>query len=162
MSDKIVTIGTAQQELTIERDGSLLRAGEHVIEILAVRDGEIDIRAGDREHTVPFFVDGSTVSFSFDGILWFADVADRGARTRARHRDHSTAAPMPGLVLRVLVRENDTVVRGAPLLILEAMKMEHQIVAPRDGRVAAIRCGEGEMVQPGLELVEIEDANGDS
>ncbi|MBV8546332.1 MAG: acetyl-CoA carboxylase biotin carboxyl carrier protein subunit [Acidobacteria bacterium] len=65
------------------------------------------------------------------------------------------AAPMPGVVLKILVNVGDEVAKGAPLLILEAMKMEHQITAPRDGKVAAINCKEGEMVQPGLDLVTL-------
>ena len=64
-------------------------------------------------------------------------------------------APMPGVVLKVLVAVGDHVAKGTTLLILEAMKMEHQITAPRDGTVAAIHCQEGEMVQPGLDLVTL-------
>ena len=62
---------------------------------------------------------------------------------------------MPGMVLKILVTVGQEVTKGTPLLILEAMKMEHQIVAPRDGTVKAINCREGELVQPGIDLVEI-------
>jgi biotin carboxyl carrier protein len=47
------------------------------------------------------------------------------------------------------------VTKGTPLIILEAMKMEHQIVATRDGKITAIRCSEGELVQPGTDLIEM-------
>jgi len=57
--------------------------------------------------------------------------------------------------LKILVAVGQQVAKGAPLVILEAMKMEHQVVAPRDGTVAAIHCTEGELVQPGVDLVEI-------
>ncbi|HYI08844.1 MAG TPA: biotin/lipoyl-containing protein [Thermoanaerobaculia bacterium] len=157
MTDKIVTIGSQQSEIELERDGSTLRAGEHVLEIVATRADEMEIRIGGRLHVVPYVVQGSTVSFAFDGDIWFADVSDKGARAKARHRDHSTAAPMPGQVLKILVREGDVVAKGAALVILEAMKMEHTIVAPRDGTIAAVNCREGEMVQPGVELVTMND-----
>ena len=49
----------------------------------------------------------------------------------------------------------DEVTKGTPLLILEAMKMEHQLTAPSDGVVASINCKEGELVQPGLDLVTL-------
>jgi 3-methylcrotonyl-CoA carboxylase alpha subunit len=62
---------------------------------------------------------------------------------------------MPGVVLRILVRQGDVVAKGAPLVILEAMKMEHQIVATHDGTVVAVNCSEGEMVQPGTDLVDL-------
>jgi biotin carboxyl carrier protein len=63
---------------------------------------------------------------------------------------------MPGAVLKILVKPGDVVKRGTPLVILEAMKMEHPIVAPRDGTVVSVNCREGELVQPGLELVTIQ------
>jgi 3-methylcrotonyl-CoA carboxylase alpha subunit len=53
------------------------------------------------------------------------------------------------------VSVGDEVAKGAPLLILEAMKMEHQITSPRDGTIASVNCKEGEMVQPGLDLVTL-------
>jgi 3-methylcrotonyl-CoA carboxylase alpha subunit len=66
------------------------------------------------------------------------------------------SAPMPGLVLKILVASGAVVEKGAPLIILEAMKMEHQIHAPYAGTVRAVNCHEGELVQPGVDLVEIE------
>jgi 3-methylcrotonyl-CoA carboxylase alpha subunit len=65
------------------------------------------------------------------------------------------SAPMPGVVLKILVSAGDVVTKGQPLLILEAMKMEHVIAAPFDGRVSAVNCSEGELVQPGVDLIEL-------
>lgn len=127
-------------------------------ELVALRDGEAEIRVGDRTHVVPFVVSGSKVSFAYDGEIYSIDVGDRGGRSRARHRDHSMAAPMPGMVLKILVRPGSVVTKGMPLIILEAMKMEHPIVAAHDGVVAAVNCSEGQMVEPGVDLVELEPA----
>ncbi|HET7436422.1 MAG TPA: biotin/lipoyl-containing protein, partial [Thermoanaerobaculia bacterium] len=156
MTDKIVTIGAVQTEIALERDASGFTAGEQRLEVLDVRADEIEIRANGRTHVVPYVVQGSTVSFAFDGEIYSADVSDKGARAKARHRDHSMSAPMPGVVTKILVKQGDVVAKGAPLLILEAMKMEHAITAPRDGTVSALHCTEGEMVQPGVELVELQ------
>lgn len=141
---KIVTIDGKTSE--VETTG---------VEVLAVREDEIEVRAEGRTHLVPFVVQGSTVFFVFDGETYAAEVTDKGARAKARHRDHSTSAPMPGAVLKILVKQGDVVAKGAPLVILEAMKMEHQITAPFDGTVAAIHCKEGELVQPGVDLVDV-------
>ena len=155
--DKIVTISGETAELQVEREGTTIRAGAHAIELVAVRDNEAEIRVGDRTHLVPFVVQGTTVSFAFDGEVYSADVADKGARPKSRSRDQSTSAPMPGMVLKIMAAAGDVVTKGAPLLVLEAMKMEHQIVAPRDGKIAAVNCREGEMVQPGIELVTFDE-----
>jgi 3-methylcrotonyl-CoA carboxylase alpha subunit len=64
-------------------------------------------------------------------------------------------APMPGRVVQVRVRTGDQVARGAALLVLEAMKMEHTIVAPIDGAVAAVHYGEGDLVEEGVDLIDI-------
>lgn len=128
---------------------------KHDIELLAVRGDEAELRVDGRTRLVPFIVEGNEVSFAYDGDIWVIEVAGKGSPARARHRDYSMSAPMPGVVLKILVAVGDDVVKGTPLLILEAMKMEHQITAPRDGKVASINCKEGEMVQPGLDLVTL-------
>jgi 3-methylcrotonyl-CoA carboxylase alpha subunit len=66
------------------------------------------------------------------------------------------AAPMPGKVLQVLVAAGAQVLKGTPLVILEAMKMEHTIAAPHDGRIVEIHFKAGEQVNEGVELLRLE------
>jgi 3-methylcrotonyl-CoA carboxylase alpha subunit len=68
----------------------------------------------------------------------------------------SLVAPMPGKVVAVLVEAGAEVKKGAPLLVLEAMKMEHTVVSPRDGRVAAVHFAAGALVTEGAQLVALE------
>jgi 3-methylcrotonyl-CoA carboxylase alpha subunit len=65
-------------------------------------------------------------------------------------------APMPATVVSLRAKPGDTVGEGDTLLVLEAMKMELPIRAPRAGIVKSVHCVEGELVQPGTNLVEIE------
>ncbi len=65
-------------------------------------------------------------------------------------------APMPGKIVAIFVATGDRVEKDAPLLILEAMKMEHTIRAPARGRIAQIHCKLGEQVDEGAELIDFE------
>ncbi|MFZ8907159.1 MAG: acetyl-CoA carboxylase biotin carboxyl carrier protein subunit [Poseidonia sp.] len=65
-------------------------------------------------------------------------------------------APMPGKVLEVLVAQGDVVEAGTPLMVLEAMKMEHRIVAASDGKVVAVHYAAGDQVAQGAVLLDLE------
>jgi 3-methylcrotonyl-CoA carboxylase alpha subunit len=68
------------------------------------------------------------------------------------------AAPIPGRVVQVMVREGDSVSRGQVLAVLEAMKTEIRITAPADGVVAHVGCAAGESVEEGTEIVTLKGA----
>ena len=67
----------------------------------------------------------------------------------------TVSAPMPGNIIRVDVAQGDTVKAGQILIILEAMKMENEIVAPMDGTVAQVVTSKGSVVDTGAPLVVI-------
>jgi 3-methylcrotonyl-CoA carboxylase alpha subunit len=67
--------------------------------------------------------------------------------------DAGLSAPMPGKVIVIHVAKGAKVAKGAPLLVMEAMKMEHSIVAPKDGVVDDILYGVGDQVLEGAALV---------
>ncbi|MEV4009197.1 biotin carboxylase N-terminal domain-containing protein [Nonomuraea angiospora] len=69
----------------------------------------------------------------------------------------SLLAPMPGSVLRVEVEPGDRVTKGQPVLVLEAMKMEHRIAAPSDGVVADVHVEKGRQVEAGAVLAIIQE-----
>ena len=78
----------------------------------------------------------------------FAEVVEAGGRV---------LAPMPGQVVSVAVSEGDHVGAGDVLVVVEAMKMEHEVRAPGPGTVTAVRFAPGERVEEGVELVSIDD-----
>ena len=103
--------------------------------------------------------DSARLIVVLDGANHMFDVADPLAAPEASANGAAKVmAPIPGRVASLLVRSGDTVKRGQVLLVLEAMKMEFPLIAPRDGTIARLRCAEGEMVEEGVELVELDDA----
>ena len=85
--------------------------------------------------------------------------ATRGAREELRATSSGpevVASIMPGKVVRVLVSTGDPIEAGQGLVVVEAMKMENEIVAPRAGRVAAVNVEPGRAVETGAALVVIE------
>jgi biotin carboxyl carrier protein len=80
---------------------------------------------------------------------------DTGGRIRgSRASSHDLSAPMPATVIRVAVKPGAAVGKGDTLLVLEAMKMELPIRAPFDGVIKAVHCKAGDLVQPGVPLLD--------
>lgn len=84
-----------------------------------------------------------------------AAVAPQAAPKAAVAGGESVAAPMPGTILDLKVQEGDTVQAGQVLLILEAMKMENEIMAPSAGKVLSIQVSKGASVNAGDALIVI-------
>lgn len=77
-------------------------------------------------------------------------------QTKNKKKDHGQMlSPMPGKILKILVHEGEEVVPGTPILVMEAMKMEHTIKASRNGVIEKIYFKEGEQIQGGVELVKL-------
>jgi biotin carboxyl carrier protein len=99
------------------------------------------------------------------GDRWDAEVVDERTRhirsltagASAAHGPATMRAPMPGLVVRLLVETGQEVEAGSGIVVLEAMKMENELKAPAAGVVGAIRVGAGEPVEKGQVLVELRE-----
>ena len=100
---------------------------------------------------------GASVAPSAAPAVKAAAPAPAAAPAKAAQGNISVTAPMPGKVLAVKVNVGDSVQSGAPVLVLEAMKMENDIVAPKDGKVVAINVKVGDSVESGAVLVSLED-----
>lgn len=92
-----------------------------------------------------------------DGRVAEIEIQDEGrARPGIRTSRDELSSPMPATVIRVLVQPGARVSRRDTLVVLEAMKMEWPVRAPRDGVVTAVHCQNGELVQPGVNLLDLE------
>ncbi len=90
----------------------------------------------------------------FEAVIWADPLAEVARRADAG----GLTAPMNASVVAVSVAVGDSVDAGTPLVVLEAMKMEHSIRAPRAGVVTALFCSPGELVAEGTALVELEES----
>jgi 3-methylcrotonyl-CoA carboxylase alpha subunit len=90
-----------------------------------------------------------------DNLLPIKRVDPIAAAEASDTQQGGLCAPMNGSIVRVLVEVGQQVEAGTPLVVLEAMKMEHSIRASQAGTVAALYCAEGEMVSEGAVLVEL-------
>lgn len=123
------------------------------------------LRLGDAVHRLQLAPggDGSAWTLAHEGHRRTLDVADerrRALRDRAAAARRSLGpapllAPMPGLVVRVLVAPGDVVRAGQGLVVVEAMKMENELRAAGEAVVRAVRCTPGAAVEKGAVLVEL-------
>jgi len=99
-----------------------------------------------QHHLLPLFAQGKPSAAS--------DADTLIARSTAAHQQSNIKAPLPGRVISVFVAAGDSVIAGQPLLIMEAMKMEHTLRAQSATVIAAVWCEDEQMVQPDQLLIE--------
>jgi len=123
----------------------------------ALPNGAMDLQLRGHRHTVHIYTQGKQVHvFCASGARQF-DAIDRLAHATVAPADVGRlSAPMPGKLLSFSVKAGDTVRQGQALAVMEAMKMEHQIIAPADGRVQELLFAPGDQVSEGAELLRME------
>jgi biotin carboxyl carrier protein len=133
-------------------------AAEFDVAAEVMPDGKLRM-VSDGRTTVAEVTPAGTRRFVRLGTMDFVLDREASGRSRGAGAQHagSLEAPMPGVVTKVMVVVGDEVTKGQPLVAIEAMKMEHQIRAPRAGRVKLVAASPGLMVQSGAVLVELAD-----
>jgi 3-methylcrotonyl-CoA carboxylase alpha subunit len=146
--------GEEVADVRIERDSALLDNRRVTFEV-SRRDGRLEaIRIGQDVFRIRVAREKERV------FVWCAgEVREflRAGRRSARMVEAAggLAAPMPGRVRRIVAKAGSSVARGDVILILEAMKMEHAIRAPRAGTIEKIFHAEGDLVEAGAVLAAI-------
>ena len=151
-TEKAVNAGYAGDSFVLEFEGKTVTAAgrftgssELRVDLGGRRINVTVVSANEKRHV---FIDG--VSFVFAAIDPLFHAGSGGGA------EGGLTAPMPGKVIALIAPVGSKVEKGAPLLILEAMKMEHTIAAPVAGTVKAFHFNVGEQVSDGAELVEFE------
>jgi len=122
-------------------------------------DGAIEACIGDEALRAHAFTRGGITHLYRDGTHQVFELLDPYLpESVAAERAGELVAPMPGRVIAVLVEPGARVARGAALVVMEAMKMEHTVTAPAAGVIAEIHCAVGDQVREGTELLRLENA----
>jgi 3-methylcrotonyl-CoA carboxylase alpha subunit len=143
---------------TAEAEGWRLQLDERALVAGGERrlDGGLGVELDGVRRRVIVLEHGREIAVFLDGESWRLVEIDPLAPPAG---DDPTAgrltAPMPGRVTQLLVEPGDGVGRGQPLIIIEAMKMEHTVTAPADGVVEAVRFAVGDLVEEGAELITL-------
>jgi biotin carboxyl carrier protein len=158
-----------------------LGAREAAIDVTALPDGRWDVRVDGQPVSVDvesigdaisIVVEGRVIDLHLEGSLPNVEYAshvargaaiietdrtrsDRSLRSSSRTREDVVVAPMPGRIVRVLAAPGDRVEAGAPLLVIEAMKMENELRAGHAATVSKICVEPGATVEAGAKLVEL-------
>jgi 3-methylcrotonyl-CoA carboxylase alpha subunit len=122
-------------------------AGQHEYGA-TIGDAHVTGRVFIDNDTFHVFCRGEALAFEWQNLL--AHAAD------AEHGEGRLTAPMPGKVIAVLVEQGAVVEKGQPLIVMEAMKMEHTIGAPAAGKVAEVLYGVGDQVADGAQLLVLD------
>jgi biotin carboxyl carrier protein len=159
---------TAQVEVDVEEAGPgrlvlTLSGKRHEVDALPLPHGAVSLLVDNQVYDVEFDDVGEEVQVLVRGDVFVVDVADeRSLRLRAGAAPLKVEgrvtllAPMPGKVVRVLVKQGDSVQEGQGLVVVEAMKMENELKSPKAGTVTELFAREGSPVEANAKLLTVE------
>jgi biotin carboxyl carrier protein len=132
----------------------------HAVSVSDAAHGLMHLRIGAHSHELGLEREGSGYRVCFPGDSLSVELASATARGSAApaRPDHGPArltAPMPGRVVRVLSQAGADVIAGQGLVVIEAMKMENELRAPRGGRLLELLVREGQAVEAGTLLAVV-------
>ena len=157
-------VGNDLREVTIARSDGQYRVTvdgtEHVVDARKLESDFYSLVVDGRSYEVSVESDGSSYYVRHGAVEQVITLADPGRRARQLRAGgegpEKVVAMMPGRVVRLLVSDGDTVARGQGLAVVEAMKMENEIPAPKSGRISSINVESGRTVEAGETLMVIE------
>lgn len=158
------TIGERTLVIEVNRDGEVVIDGEsYPIDLRAIDDETFSLIMEHASHEALVELAGDEVHVMLNGRLYQVQVLDERARRLApaggggalHAGEVVVKSPMPGLIVAVPVAEGEVVKKGQTVVVLESMKMENELKAPRDGTVASIKVAPRQNVEQHQSLVII-------
>ncbi|HWO00266.1 MAG TPA: acetyl-CoA carboxylase biotin carboxyl carrier protein subunit [Blastocatellia bacterium] len=130
------------------------------LEVSTPQPGVYLMFQGDEVHEAHVWsADANSLRVTLRGRLFTASIIDRKQRRTSEHRpegQQQLTAPMPGKVVRILLKPGDEVAAGQGIIVVEAMKMQNEIKSPKAGRILEVRVAEGETVNNNQVLAVVE------
>jgi 3-methylcrotonyl-CoA carboxylase alpha subunit len=152
--------GAERHEVTVTEGarGFEVRVGgeSFSLEVAELKTGTFLLREGNRVESFHCVREGAQIHLFWRGVVYRMTEEAEGGSPGSRPLSGGLEAPMPGKVIAVMVTPGQAVRRGDGVLVVEAMKMENTLRAPRDGTVKSLSVRVGDMVSSGAMLVEIE------
>lgn len=156
-------LGDAEHNVALSRSASAYRlhVGEQVVDadLKTGADGRAWLTVGERHVEVVVAVRGDDVFVHIDGEAYqlrYQHPLDRLAAAGGGSAEDRILAPMPGSIVSVSVAAGDRVTKGQTLLVMESMKMETTIAAPRDGVIAVLSYEKGQTFDRDALLLSLE------
>lgn len=154
-----INLNESTLDLTPDGRGYQVIIGDKTVsvEIVHSENGRLDLLLDGQRVTAYVSSDGAKRWVTINGQTFVLTKSTAGTR-RAQHGHHAQdelTAPMPGQVRAVNVAEGESVTKGQTLLVLEAMKMEIRVSAPREGVVGKLLVQQGQTVDREQVLIEI-------
>ncbi len=124
---------------------------EYKVKLNSLQDGKMVLNLNGRNR--PVVLEDTTYVVNGEE---FEVSSPKRSRKKSKALDHGQmTSPMPGKILKIIAKVGQEVVAGDPILVMEAMKMEHTIKASKSGKIEKIHFKEGDQVSGGVELVKL-------
>ena len=146
-----VTVRESKSGLEVTVDSRVFE-----VRIEPIAPGSFLARHGDHVESFHCVREGDQVHLFWCGTAYRLTIEREGARSVRRDIAAGLEAPMPGKVIKLSVAPGQRVAKGDEVLVVEAMKMENALRAPRAGTVKSVSARVGDMVASGVVLVELE------
>ena len=156
-----LSLGDAHHAVSVmaaRADGYVVALGSETVEVAMIErdDGAVRFVAFGVQQSARFAIHDDTLYLDVDGQIFALRDTTLAAGTSCRRAGSSRLlAPMNGVIVSVLAKPDDPVVRGQCIVVLEAMKMQHEILAERDGTVGKILVKPGDQVATRQLLAEL-------
>ena len=161
-----VTVNKKEFQVESDRNKMEIEGRAFVADILEYKKGKFHIIRDNKSISAELMemnAEEKSFLFKVNNNIYTVNVRDKydellremGIDATASRKVNDIKAPMPGLVLNVLVETGQTIQKGDAILILEAMKMENVLKAPADGVVKKVRIGKGDKVEKNQIMIDL-------